>query len=173
MFLDTVIEMANQSQDCASVMNLAFAIGRTNQVFMEANQIPMLALAYNPVLSVPCPLPMGLSHATGMAALAALYQQSPSREGRVRTRDDSDLLKVAAFSDPNDILSHTLVPVKDQTIGHEVVDIVTGNDWTYLGILENPYNAHTMYGDNPVVLRVIACGSAGLKGGCAQARTAH
>jgi hypothetical protein len=167
MFLDTVIDMA--SQNCESFTNLAYAVGRTNQMFMEANQIPILALAYNPVLKVPCPGPLVTTSATGIGALAALYRASP-----VRTQSESDWLKVAAFSDPNDVLSYTLFPVKSQTVGdYEVVDIVTGNDWTYFGALENPYAAHTTYGDNPIVQRVLVCGSTGLKGACPKVEKVH
>ena len=92
---------------------------------------------------------------------------------RPRPQDDSDRLKIAAFSDPNDVLSYTLLPVKDQTVGHDVVDIVSGNAWTYLGVLENPYKAHTTYDDNPIVQRVLVCGSAGLNGPCLKAGTAR
>jgi len=170
MLLDALIEMAKE--DCDRFANVAFAVGRTRQVFMEANQLPILALAHDPVLPDRCLRTSGSpgadtssGGATGLAALARLYRASDKgRDGF------SDPIKVAAFSDSNDLLSYTLGPATDPKSGYEVVDIVTSNDWSYLGIVENPYAAHTTYGRNKLVQRVIACGSDGLNGSCVDSR---
>src|SRR4051812_6030699 len=52
LFVDAAIRMANRS--CEAFKSMTYAMGRTVQVFMEANQLPILSLAYNPSLQPNC-----------------------------------------------------------------------------------------------------------------------
>ena len=167
LFTDAVIRMANRS--CDAFQGMARTMRRTVQVFMEANQLPMLALAYNPSLRDDCPAgaPRAKSASsandTGLGALATLRATPPPG---LRMENWQLPLKVAAFSDPNDILSYTLVPVKDRFPGLELADIVVANDWSWFGVAENPLTAHVTYGEKCRVQRVIAHGTKGLSEPC-------
>jgi hypothetical protein len=162
LFVDAIIRMANRS--CDAAVDVAHAMKRTVQIFMEANQLPVLALAYNPRLKTDCEGGMkalSAEQATGLGALGALRATSTGPLKSVTSP-----LKVAAFSDPNDILSWTLVPAPGMPAGVERADIVLANDWSILGLFENPLAAHLTYGQRCRVQRVIAKGTAGLAESC-------
>ena len=161
LFVDAAIRMASRS--CPAYRSMADTIGRTAQIFMEANQIPILTLAYNPALDNKCVAVTEQSKAPQATGLSALVEL---RKTAIRTKEAlATPLRVAAFSDPNDILSYTLVPY--HPAGLEVADIVLVNDWVWLALFENPYNAHTTYRKKCRVQRVIADGTAGLTESCA------
>jgi hypothetical protein len=172
LFVDAAIRMANRS--CEASRNMGRALQRTVQVFMEANQLPILALAYNPPLDPPDCLGVKAARAgtsTGLGALVRLRQSAPLREGAAVPKDVMRFpLKVAAFTDPNDLLSYTLVPAIDPASGIVASDIVVVNDWTWLGLYEDAMNAHTTYGAKCRVKQVIANGTAGLAAPCDRAQ---
>ena len=64
-----------------------------------------------------------------------------------------------AFSDPGDIFSYVLpkdeVPREDAIISN----VIVSNDCSYMGVFENPSNAHTTYIQNNPVANAIAHGS--------------
>jgi hypothetical protein len=68
-------------------------------------------------------------------------------------------LHIVAFSDPSDIFSYVLP--KDAVTGEDTVisNVIESNDCTYLGLFENPSNAHTKYIQNNPVANAIAHGS--------------
>jgi hypothetical protein len=127
---------------------------RTTQIFMGANQMPLLALADQSIdgqqslrvddKSYP-PDPLG-------AVLQLRMSQTTGPVGPTP--------RVIAFTDPNDLLSYILVPSR-ATVSYEVVDVAVSNDDTYFGFLERPDSAHLGYRSNPAVVKLIACGSAG------------
>ena len=112
---------------------------RTVQIFMTANQLPILSLADQYLNSDAPPDP-----------LDALLQ----------TRKSDRPLNVVAFTDPNDLLSYALV--KQPKVNYRVTDVIVSNDTTYFGYAEHPANAHRHYRENSEVIRRIACGSSGV-----------
>ncbi|MGD9098454.1 MAG: hypothetical protein PVF97_10235 [Desulfobacterales bacterium] len=110
---------------------------RTEQIYLGANQIPALSLA------------------TGNT-LRDLMERMSAREradfGRVPIR-------VAAFSDPNDIFSYTLIQSGFAEVeGVDVLDVVLSNDKTWFGLFERPDEAHGGYRTNDHVHKTILCG---------------
>jgi hypothetical protein len=82
------------------------------------------------------------------------------RNAQRRSKNLSDTpLHVVAFSNPSDLFSYVLptnaVPREDAIISN----VVISNDCTYLGVFENPANAHTQYIQNNPVANAIAKGS--------------
>jgi hypothetical protein len=127
------------------------AAARLVQVFMVANQLPILGLA---------------DQVAGDRQIARLLPQADALE-RFLTLRRSFLrpadkrfseLTLVAFTDPNDLLSYRLLPSRYATPAVRVADVLVSNQSTYLGWLENPATAHTGYLDNPDVALVIACG---------------
>ncbi len=124
---------------------------RFAQVFMQANQLPILSLADQHV--------GGTSRAAAAPAfpadpLAAIIRNQKSRSGKK--------IQVVAFSDPNDLLSYPLVHYR-QVQPFEATDVIVSNSTTWFGLFENPYPAHTAYRDNDAVVNLIACGTEGCK----------
>ena len=167
LFVDAAIRLANGANgSCEAYRSMAFTMKRTAQVFMEANQLPILSLAYDPNLRTDCkPIAKdaeSVSDAKGLNALGVL-RKTPSGGPEPEALFP---LKVAAFSDPNDLLSYTLYPARDRYPALEITDIVLVNDWAWLGIVENPMTAHVTYGEKCRVHKVIAKGTAGLAERC-------
>lgn len=120
-------------------------------LFLLANQIPILNL--------------GAHDAHGRPDI---YQHlktfANKRNSHRRDKDLSDVpLHVVAFSDPSDIFSYVLpkeaVPREDAIISN----VIVSNDCSYLGLFENPSNAHTKYIQNNPVANAIAHGSGTLE----------
>jgi hypothetical protein len=147
-------------------------VKRFAQIFMAANQIPILGLADQMIDDG------GRGSATpsfmdgrdvdsaedGYVAdpLAALLA---SRESGVRSltgvSGEPAPLKVVAFTDPNDILTYALVGGPQDPENHVLVDVVVSNAPTVLGLAACPDTAHTGYLGNPAVQRLIVCGTDG------------
>ncbi|MBW8363351.1 MAG: hypothetical protein K0M39_02210 [Rhizobium sp.] len=125
---------------------------RTTEVFMGANQMPILALADQGLDGSQSTLANSPNYPKD--ALAELIAMKRLRAATVTAPPP----RVVAFTDPNDALSYILAPAK-QVANYDVVDVLVSNDNTYLGLLENPYPAHVGYLANPEVMRLIACGS--------------
>lgn len=132
-------------------------IERTTQVFMGANQLPILALADQTLDGTT--MARADCNDYPVDPLAALLDLKKSRGPGVAMVTP----RVVAFTDPNDLLSFILVPAK-QVATYDVVDVIVSNKTTYFGFLERPDSAHTGYRENPLVLQLIACGNQ--KGGC-------
>lgn len=167
MTFDGLIRMANK--DCETYMRIAAAVSRTRQVFMQANQLPILSLAYDPLLAPPyCPPPIGaqgilpLQKASlrGISAIAALHRQGRQLRalGSEALLASGEELRIAAFSDPNDILSYTLVPWVTGD-DYTAVDVVMTDATPLFGLFEDPVEAHTSYGTRSLVKGLIACGN--------------
>lgn len=125
---------------------------RTTQVFMGANQMPILALADQRLDGSQSTLANSPNYPKD--ALAELIAMKRLRTATVTAPPP----RVVAFTDPNDLLSYILAPAK-QVPNYDVVDVIVSNDNSYLGFLENPYAAHTSYLANIEVRRLIACGT--------------
>jgi hypothetical protein len=153
MVFDAIYKMtmaANPSTRAAGVRTFA----RATQIFMYANQIPILGLAdqtleggYARSAASPAYPP------DPVQALLQLQSEIPRIQGV------PEFKQVIAFTDPNDLLSFTLSaspfgPLKDAS----VVDVAVSNLRTYLRQLESPAT-HTAYPLNPDVSSLVACGN--------------
>jgi hypothetical protein len=138
---------------------------RPVQVFMGANQLPLLSLATDPKLQAAGAAQPSLSSAqvevNRIARLVAGTRPlvpRPQAEGGRRV--------VVAFDDPNDLLGYTLRPYGPAHPEVTFIDVLVSNAPDYAGFIELPLAAHTGYRRNPDVQRMIACGSRALAGGC-------
>ncbi|MBE0548487.1 MAG: hypothetical protein IH627_12750 [Rubrivivax sp.] len=126
---------------------------RFAQVFMGANQLPILALADQDISD-------GVK-ARGLSdypadSLGALLGSRTLRSSVMAQRP----LQVVAFTDPNDLLSYALARSTSE-ISFDVIDVIVSNESTLFGLFERPDTAHTGYLKNGVVTKLIACGTKG------------
>ena len=162
IFFDTLLLMV-----CENPIVAAETFGRTAQIFMSANQIPLLTLAAPLATTPACP-------AVATARAPVLREQTedpiemllriygaPRARGQVapsRARG-LDQFSVAVFTDPNDLLSYPLQNSRQaQGSRYRSVDVIVSNARTWFGLVENPLAAHLLYLDNPNVQNAIACG---------------
>ncbi|MGH8121864.1 MAG: hypothetical protein ACREPT_03745 [Rudaea sp.] len=164
-------------------------IVQTASIYMMANQLPLLGLAYedgthtsadgpvpyelfmsrSPISATPGGAPMQNAPLASVArkanlkssvgALADLRMQYANKQ-----RQPVDTLKVVAFSDPNDLLSWGipkwyLRPVDESRPAVEFTNVYLQNSPHWLGLIENPAPAHANYFVNDEVWRVIVCGA--------------
>lgn len=126
-------------------------LDRMAYLVMAANQIPILGLA-----------DQGLPVEVGRRALPqdSLQRVLERRGARLAAARGAALsgLTLVAFTDPNDLLSYTLLKEKYERPGVVVHNVLVSNGRTWFGALENPVEAHVGYLDNPDVVRLIACG---------------
>jgi hypothetical protein len=134
---------------------LTFALGRTYQVFMEANQLPILSLGIGSISKRVDASPVVTDLA--MNALIARLIDGRHRNRGPRVLTDEPIV-VVAFSDPNDLLSWGLHDSAVQLEGAKTVDVWVSNASSWFGGAENPLAAHVGYAANPAVAKLIACG---------------
>jgi hypothetical protein len=135
------------------------------QVFMAANQLPILSLAEQLLVDGPqhsaLPSTTAAPAATGGDPLALLLQLRalPSQAAWVAQSTAAlPLLALVAFTDPNDLLSYRLLASRYARPGVAITDVLVSNAPTVLGLLENPDTAHRGYLANRDVAGLIACG---------------
>jgi hypothetical protein len=149
---DALNAMLEGQAAAAQAQAARLAASRLVQVFMVANQLPILGLADQVA---------GDQQTAGLVPAADPLQRflalrqgfPPSAERRFSA------LTLVALTDPNDLLSYRLLPSRYASAVVHVADVLVSNRPTYLGLLENPMTAHTTYFSNPDVGVVIACGS--------------
>lgn len=150
-----------ETQTQTQTQALARAGERLRQVFMLANQLPILGLA-DQTLVVTKAL-------AAQPPMDSLQKFLDSRRNTLRAKDaaPSAPLTLVAFTDPNDLLSYSLRASRYAS-GTDVLvaDVLVSNDSTVLGWLERPDTAHTGYAGNRDVIDAIACGHP-LRNGCA------
>jgi hypothetical protein len=144
---------------------LAEQLGTTTQIFLFANQIPLLNLGFN---NETCP---GLGDyqreekTNGkLGAFEAFLQWIADKkreldEAEKLSKAAQEPLQVIAFTDPNDVLSYALAP-EDVRSPELLVNVIVSNAPTWLTVLENPYRAHTGYGANEEIMGYLGCGKA-------------
>jgi hypothetical protein len=157
---DTLWKMSSDKGNRQVVQTI---LGRSAQLFMHANQIPVLSLAA-PLDNVQR-LADSEKNELGMDTLNALFSTYGNgiREQLTRFRpprlDSMNKADVVAFTDPNDLLSYFLKGADDTLTRHyRVVDVLVSNSFTYFGLFENPLRAHTHYAERDDVHKIIACG---------------
>jgi len=123
---------------------------RMAQVFMNANQMPILSLGDQSISQPPLAL----------ASIVPPPPERPSMRTYLRQRQALNLSKlmVVAFTDPNDLLSYRLLPSHFAGEHVSIGDVLVSNTKTYFGLLEDPAAAHLGYSLNPDVARIITCG---------------
>lgn len=133
---------------------LAQALAETRTVFLLSNQLPLLDLADLPASGQKRALgPEGRS----LDTLIDILQRSRGLNPKEKVAG-LPALEVVEFTDPNDLLSYRLPPAALQIEGAKLVNVAVSNDWTYVGLLENPYKAHCGYGDNGKALGLVVRG---------------
>jgi len=166
ILFDTLLEMLGKRKPSENKTMMApmskaaqGTIERTWQVFMDANQIPLLSLAcITPQGKVPkdswdtiCQHPLQV--------LGEVFSASGKKGQELARLGRPQILKVVAFTDPNDLLSF---PLKDSHLDggttYKLTDVTVSNANTYFGIWENPLSAHQGYRKNEDVNKCIAFG---------------
>ena len=131
-------------------------LARTVQIFMAANQLPMLALADQTLPGTPQPRSAEYEFPKDpLAALMQMMKNTIKSKGAASLGDSTP--QVIAFTDPNDLLSWILVP-STQAGDYAVVDVVVSNAPTLLGQFESPDAAHRDYLTNDDVIKLITHG---------------
>jgi hypothetical protein len=125
---------------------------RLAQVFMNANQLPILALADQDISQVwRAPSSAGSDATEAVADPVRRYL-------RLRRQARLSELVIVAFTDPNDLLSYRLMPSQFAGEHARIGDVLVSNDKTWFGLIEHPKKAHLGYGTNPDVARIVTCG---------------
>jgi len=116
-------------------------------MYLLANQIPILNL--------------GAHNADGTPNIYQHLKTFAQKRNSQRQHNQATPipLHIVAFSDPSDLFSYVLP--KDAVTGEDTIisNVIISNDCTYVGIFENPANAHTLYIQNKPVANAIARGS--------------
>jgi hypothetical protein len=149
---DAIYKLQNSADDAERLAG-ARVFDRFAQVFMGANQLPILALADQDIGGGTKARSVSDYPVDPLGALLGMRKSSPST---MAPRP----LQVVAFTDPNDLLSYALAR-STSVMSFDVVDAIVSNDNTLFGFVERPDTAHTAYRKNDVVTKLIACGTKG------------
>jgi len=142
---DALIELLGGMSSASVQATARKGSDRLAQVFMNANQLPILGLADQTIPTV----------ATTPSAQGA---PTDSLQRYLRLREQARRLKVVALTDPNDLLSYRLMPSRYAGENVDIADVLVSNDKTYFGLLSRPDTVHVGYSANPDAVAVIACG---------------
>lgn len=148
---DALFKLSTNKESEAKAAAGSRTWNRITQIFMGANQLPILALADRRLDGTIAMLREQDGYPED--PIAALTRQRPKNLLDARPTTP----QIVAFTDPNDLLSYILVP-SSNTAAYPVIDVVLSNDKTYLGLVELPNTAHLGYLTNPEVRRLMACG---------------
>lgn len=146
ILFDTLLEMTEQPDTEHAAMQ---TLNRIAYLIMAANQIPLLSLADQPLNNG-----MFAKGATGDSLQQLLQKRAPAD----KQRRAPQRLTLVAFTDPNDLLSYTLLKERYAAEGVAVHNVLVSNAPTWLGLFELPDRAHVDYLLNPDVGRLISCG---------------
>lgn len=130
------------------------AAARLGQIFMKANQLPILGLADQVVSGTPAAAAL----AGGGPPDSLQDYLNQRRRGAAVAAVAPPKLAVVAFTDPNDLLSYRLLPSRYAGPDVAISDVLVSNEKTVFGLLERPDTAHTEYMANLDVAKAIACG---------------
>jgi hypothetical protein len=163
MVFDAISALKIEAEKKGALDAFDEAVSPITQIYMLANQLPILALA-RPALTQAAPTTdTNVSKTPAMAtALSVLSDARVRHHGKHPNEPQAPKLSLVAFTDPNDLLSYRLLPNDPAVVGADtkVVNVITSNADTYFGKVENPLSAHTTYNQNPDALRLLFGGSA-------------
>jgi hypothetical protein len=143
---DTLLSMSEEALPSPAPRVAVQTVQRMRYLIMAANQLPLLALAEQPLSTQAMPL---MPQFDSLQRLLLLRGPAGSVRGQLPP------LTLLALTDPNDALSYTLRP---ERYAAPLFNVLVSNAPTWFGALEDPVRAHLGYLDNADVLRLIACG---------------
>jgi len=146
ILFDTLLEMTEQPDTRSTAMQ---TVNRIAYLIMGANQIPLLSLADQPLYNGAL-----AATASGDSLQKLLQKRAPSD----KQRRAPQRLTLVAFTDPNDVLTYTLLKARYAAEGVAVHNVLVSNAPTWFGLIEMPDRAHVDYLVNPDVGRMISCG---------------
>jgi hypothetical protein len=146
MLFDALSSMLESNRPRTQILG-QMAVRRLGLIYMAGNQLPILGLAEQGLVSRAMPPQDALQR------FLELRRRQPGQRAESLQR-----LAVVAFTDPNDLLSYRLLPARYAAPDVAVADVLVSNASTWLGLIENPVTAHLGYLDNPDVGALIACG---------------
>jgi len=138
-------------------------VDRTASFFMLANQIPLLGLGEVKPTSMPSTADGG----PGYQSMLSFVQRKRSRmnpaQKTAQTQPSRSDLTIVAVSDPNDLFSYTIPPyVRDRSPSifiNVVMSVAKTGYWIPgEGYVASPLEAHTGYGHDPDVIKLIIDG---------------
>ncbi len=157
VMFDVVQDIMQSSTKSLREASAQKTLGRTRQLVMFANQIPMLDLAGPDPSSTTKARTAGSSE----TSLQAFVRMLDRQQIRIKTEDAPlTRVKVVAFSDPNDVFSYRL-PINyfPADANADVVNVLVSNDSVILGAIENPLTAHQGYIETDDVVDRFLCGN--------------
>ena len=159
MVFDALTDMLQPTQDRAQTLVANSIQSRLAVMFMAANQLPILGLADQDLVSTKSGIIEDNKSDWDSLKRFLKARQSHAAESVRIAGESFTRLSVVAFTDPNDLLSYRLLPSRYKLEQVDVADILVSNRQTYFGLLENPLTAHSTYLQNQDVVRFIACGN--------------
>ncbi|WP_338767111.1 hypothetical protein [Massilia sp. METH4] len=151
---DTLLRMLDEPAPSRAAQVAARELQRTAWLIMAANQIPLLQMAEQPL--APASAAPTVMQAPPPDSLQRLLQKR--RAPVADRRGAAAPLTLVAFSDPSDVLTHTLPPERYREDGTTVFNVLVSNAPTYFGLLQDPVRGHLDYLSNPDVGSLISCG---------------
>lgn len=152
LMIDAVREIWDAPLTADQRSNLARQLSSVQQVFLLANQVPLLDVA-NPIST------SATRKATnGISGLANILSSARARSAQTRSLARVESVQIIAFTDPNDLLSYRLLQAKSGIEHAKILNLIVSNDYTYFGLLERPDYAHCGYKWNGQVLGAIVNG---------------
>lgn len=158
---DVVDEMDNEAER----QNSNELVDRTASFFMLANQIPLLGLGS----ASPTSRPADPAAGRGYESMLRFVRRKSNRIGvpgekTAQTEPAHSPLAIVAVSDPNDLFSYTIPPyIRQQSPGTFINAVLSVARTGYLipnkGYVANPLDAHTGYGHDPDVIKMIIDGA--------------
>ena len=137
-------------QDKPEAVRALRSLAATRQIFMAANQLPLLGLADSASAKARVAAPSPIHQLKD--AIERERSKLPSTDAAAQPL--SAPIRIVAFTDPNDLLSYTLPEDGDR----QTTNVIVSNGDALLGQIENPATAHQGYLDNERVWELIACG---------------
>nr|WP_315186479.1 hypothetical protein [uncultured Albidiferax sp.] len=164
MVFDALSDMLSDADSSATKASGVTAAARLAQVFMNANQMPLLGLADQNVSQPPPDLMKDDGPPVDVLQKYLRLRKKNATVAELQNKmwpkpqPTLSVLKLVAFIDPNDLLSYRLRPSRYVTENVLITDVLVSNAKTYFGLFERPDTAHLDYDKNKAVATYIACG---------------
>jgi hypothetical protein len=159
-----VFDVVDQMDNEANAAHHDEIVDRTASFFMLANQLPLLGLGNVD----PATAPETSGHVAGYESMLRFVRRKHQRQQSATapspgTQPAGGELSIVAVSDPNDLFSYSIPPYVKQQFPATFVNVVlsvakTGYWIPTEGYVINPMAAHTGYGHDPDVIKLIIDG---------------